>query len=120
MDEELFWLESPDLNNFAHLDRMSFSSRYSASTWLRKYYFERTGYRRNTFFKTLRGDVIHNSIESLNKLLADEECANEEDIFIILQKRVLISKNETENTLKKKILLQEHKIYPQSIISIFK
>ena len=39
---------------------------------------------------------------------------------IILQKRVLIGKNETENSLKKKILLQEHKIYPQSIISIFK
>ena len=39
---------------------------------------------------------------------------------IILQKRVLISKNETENSLKKKILLQEHKIYSQSIISIFK
>lgn len=39
---------------------------------------------------------------------------------IILQKRVLISKNETENSLKKKILSQEHKIYPQSIISIFK
>ena len=39
---------------------------------------------------------------------------------IILQKRVLISKNETENSLKKKILIQEHKIYTQSIISIFK
>ena len=39
---------------------------------------------------------------------------------IILQKIVLISKNETENSLKKKILLQEHKIYSQSIISIFK
>ena len=39
---------------------------------------------------------------------------------IILQKRVLISKNETENSLKEKILRQEHKIYPQSIISIFK
>ena len=39
---------------------------------------------------------------------------------IILQKRVLISKNETESSLKKKILHQEHKIYPQSIISIFK
>ena len=39
---------------------------------------------------------------------------------IILQKKVLISKNETENSLKKKILLQEHKIYPKSIISIFK
>ena len=39
---------------------------------------------------------------------------------IILQKRVLISKNETESSLKEKILRQEHKIYPQSIISIFK
>ena len=39
---------------------------------------------------------------------------------IILQKRVLISKNETENSLKERILRQEHKIYPQSIISIFK
>ena len=39
---------------------------------------------------------------------------------IILQKRVLISKNETENSLREKILRQEHKIYPQSIISIFK
>ena len=39
---------------------------------------------------------------------------------IILQKRVLINKNETENSLKEKILRQEYKIYPQSIISIFK
>ena len=39
---------------------------------------------------------------------------------IILQKRVLISENETENSLREKILRQEHKIYPQSIISIFK
>ena len=39
---------------------------------------------------------------------------------IILQKKVLISKNETENSLRKKILRQEHKIYPRSIISIFK
>ena len=39
---------------------------------------------------------------------------------IILQKKVIISKNETENSLKRKILKEEHKIYPQSIISIFK
>ena len=39
---------------------------------------------------------------------------------IISQKRVLIDRNETEKTLKKKILMQEHKIYPQSIISVFK
>ena len=34
---------------------------------------------------------------------------------IILQKKVLISKNETENSLRKKILLQEHKIYPKAV-----
>ena len=39
---------------------------------------------------------------------------------IILQKKTLIGKNETENSLRVKILKQEHKIYPQSIISIFK
>jgi phosphoribosylglycinamide formyltransferase 1 len=39
---------------------------------------------------------------------------------IILQKKVLIDKNETENSLRKKILIAEHKIYSQSIISIFK
>ena len=39
---------------------------------------------------------------------------------IILQKKILIDKNETEESLKLKILRQEHKLYPQSIISIFK
>ena len=39
---------------------------------------------------------------------------------IISQKKVLIDKNETELSLKKKILVQEHKLYSQSIISIFK
>jgi formyltetrahydrofolate-dependent phosphoribosylglycinamide formyltransferase len=39
---------------------------------------------------------------------------------IILQQRVKISKNETENTLRRKILVQEHKLYSKSIISIFK
>ena len=39
---------------------------------------------------------------------------------IILQKKTLIGKDETENSLKTKILKQEHKIYPQSIISVFK
>ena len=39
---------------------------------------------------------------------------------IIQQKKVLISKNETEKTLRKKILVQEHKIYPKSIIAVFK
>jgi len=39
---------------------------------------------------------------------------------VILQKKVKISKNETENSLKLKILKQEHKIYPRSIISVFR
>ena len=39
---------------------------------------------------------------------------------IILQKKVLIRSNETEVSLKNKILEQEHKIYPRSIISLFK
>ena len=39
---------------------------------------------------------------------------------IIKQKKVLIAKNETEKSLRKKILIQEHKIYPKSIISVFK
>ena len=39
---------------------------------------------------------------------------------IILQKKVLIDKNETPNSLKLKILKQEHLLYPKSIISIFK
>ena len=39
---------------------------------------------------------------------------------IISQKKVLIDNNETEKSLKKKILVQEHKLYSQSIISIFK
>ena len=39
---------------------------------------------------------------------------------IILQKKILIDKNETIQSLKRKILNQEHKIYPQSIISVFK
>ena len=39
---------------------------------------------------------------------------------IILQKRVLIAKKETEISLKEKVLKIEHSIYPKSIISIFK
>ncbi len=39
---------------------------------------------------------------------------------IISQKKVNIRNNETESTLRKKILKQEHKLYSRSIISIFK
>ena len=38
---------------------------------------------------------------------------------IILQKRVKISKNETEKSLAKKILVHEHKLYPKAISKIF-
>tara|TARA_B100000900_G_scaffold68282_1_gene53562 strand:- start:410 stop:991 length:582 start_codon:yes stop_codon:yes gene_type:complete len=38
---------------------------------------------------------------------------------IILQKIVKISKNETTFSLAKKILAQEHKLYPRSILKIF-
>ena len=39
---------------------------------------------------------------------------------IISQKKVSIDKNETEKSLKRKILALEHKLYPQSIITVFK
>ena len=39
---------------------------------------------------------------------------------IILQKKIIIDKNETFQSLKIKILKQEHLLYPKSIISIFK
>ena len=38
---------------------------------------------------------------------------------IIIQKKVRIKKNETSKTLAKKILAQEHKIYPKAILKIF-
>ena len=38
---------------------------------------------------------------------------------IILKKKVVIEKNDTEKSLREKILKQEHKLYPRSIISIF-
>ena len=38
---------------------------------------------------------------------------------IILQSKVKISKNETETSLAKKILAQEHKLYPKAILKIF-
>ena len=38
---------------------------------------------------------------------------------IILQKKIKISKNETEASLAKKILTQEHKLYPKAILKAF-
>ena len=38
---------------------------------------------------------------------------------IIMKKKVKISKNETAETLEKKILKEEYKLYPRAIIKIF-
>jgi phosphoribosylglycinamide formyltransferase-1 len=38
---------------------------------------------------------------------------------IILQKKVKISKKETKSSLAKKILIQEHKLYPKAILKVF-
>ena len=38
---------------------------------------------------------------------------------IILQKKVKISENETVESLAKKILVQEHKLYPKAILKVF-
>ena len=38
---------------------------------------------------------------------------------IILQKKVKISKNETKESLTKKVLVQEHILYPKAILQIF-
>jgi len=38
---------------------------------------------------------------------------------IILQKKVKVSKNDTPKTLAKKILIQEHKLYPKAIKKVF-
>ena len=38
---------------------------------------------------------------------------------IILKKKVKISKKETEVSLSKKILVQEHKLYPKAIRKVF-
>jgi phosphoribosylglycinamide formyltransferase-1 len=38
---------------------------------------------------------------------------------IILQKKVRIKKNETFKSLKERVLIQEHKLYPKAILKIF-
>jgi len=39
---------------------------------------------------------------------------------IILQKKIRINKNESETSLKKRVLAQEHILYPEAIRSVFK
>ncbi|MDC3074410.1 formyltransferase family protein, partial [Candidatus Pelagibacter sp.] len=38
---------------------------------------------------------------------------------IIIQKKVKISKRDTVKTLAKKILIQEHKLYPKAVSKVF-
>ena len=37
---------------------------------------------------------------------------------IILKKKVKIKKNENKKSLEKKILVQEHKLYPKAILKV--
>ena len=39
---------------------------------------------------------------------------------IILQKKILVKKNETESSLRKRVLEHEHKLYPEAIRVLFK
>ena len=39
---------------------------------------------------------------------------------IILQKKIMIKKNDNEESLKKRVLIEEHKLYPEAIITVFK
>ena len=38
---------------------------------------------------------------------------------IIFQKKIKISKRDTPKTIAKKVLIQEHKLYPKAILKIF-
>ena len=38
---------------------------------------------------------------------------------IILQKKVKITKDDTKDSLAKKVLIQEHKLYPKAILKVF-
>ena len=45
--------------------------------------------------------------------------ANLDSGKIIMQMKVKISKKETEKSLAKKILIQEHKLYPKAVLKVF-
>ena len=68
----------------------------------------------NTYKKVLENKEIYSgcTVHYVNSKL--------DSGFIILKKRTLINKNDTENSLKLKILKQEHKLYPQAIRLLYK
>ena len=68
----------------------------------------------NTFKKVLESEDIYagSTVHFVSEKLDSGD--------IILQKKFLISKNETKTTLEKKILKQEYKLYSEAIRLIFK
>ncbi len=92
----------------------------------------------NNFIKNFKGKIlnIHPSLLPKYKgLNTHERALNNKEKYsgctvhfvnsrldsgkIILQKKVKISKNETKASLAKKILVQEHKLYPKAILKVF-
>ena len=91
-----------------------------------------------TFIKNFKGKIlnIHPSLlPKFKGLNTHERAINKKEKYsgctvhfvnskldsgkIILQKKVKISKLDTANSLAKKILIQEHKLYPKAIRKIF-
>ena len=91
----------------------------------------------NNFIKSFKGKIlnIHPSLLPKYKgLNTHERALNNKEKYsgctvhfvnsrldsgkIILQKKVKISKNETKSSLAKKILAQEHKLYPKAILKV--
>ena len=68
------------------------------------------------------GSPIQNQIiRGVNKTKLNAFRVNEklDSGRIIIQKKVKITKYETVKTLSKKILVQEHKLYPKAILKVF-
>ena len=92
----------------------------------------------NTFIKNFNGKIlnIHPSLlPKFKGLNTHEKAINKKEKYsgctvhfvnskldsgkIILQKKVRINKNDTPQSLAKKVLIQEHKLYPKAILKVF-
>ena len=92
----------------------------------------------NNFIKKFKGKIINihpsylpkykglnTSVRALNNNEKFSGCtvhyvnARLDSGKIIMQKKVKIEKNESEASLDKKIIKEEHKLYPASILKIF-
>ena len=58
-----------------------------------------------------KGSRTHNHLDLVNKFLDSGK--------IIIQKKVRITKKDNPNSLAKKVLAQEHKLYQEAILKIF-